>query len=97
MELVGAVASGEEAVQSFTQHWPDVTLMDLDIPSAAGITAIRQILKIDPAAYILGLFTYEGDESYVHAQRAGAWSCITKDRLNQDLASLVRDCARRVG
>jgi hypothetical protein len=40
---------------------------------------------------------YEGDESYVHAQRAGAWSCITKDRLNQDLASLVRDCARRVG
>jgi len=27
MQLVGVVASGEEAVHSFTQHRPDVTLM----------------------------------------------------------------------
>ncbi len=49
------------------------------------------------AACVLGLFTYEGDESDVHALRAGARSCLTKDRLNQDLVSLVRDCARRAG
>ena len=95
MELVAAVASGKEAVQSFTQHRPDVTLMDLDLPSAAGITAIQEILKIDPAACVLGLCTYEWDESSAHALRAGARSCLTKDRLNQDLVSLVRDCARR--
>ena len=97
MELVGAVASGEEAFQSFSEHRPDVTLMDLDLPYAAGITAIQKILKIDPAACVLGLFTYEGDESHVHAQRAGARSCLTKDRLNQDLVSLVRECATRTG
>ena len=97
MELVGAVASGEEAVQSFTEHRPDVILMDLDLPAAAGITAIRAILKIDPAACVLGLFTYEGDESHGHALRAGARSCLTKDRLNQELATLVRDCAGRAG
>jgi DNA-binding NarL/FixJ family response regulator len=95
MELVGAVASGEEAVQSFAQHRPDVTLMDLDLPSSAAIAAIREILKIDPAACVLGLFTYEGDQSRVHAQRAGASGCLAKDRLNQDLASLVRERARR--
>ena len=97
MELVGAVASGEEAVQSFTQNRPDVTLMDLDLPSAAGITAIQEILKIDPAACVLGLFTYEGDQSRVQAQRAGARGCLGKDRLNQDLAALVRDHAGRGG
>ena len=95
MELVGVVASGREAVEAFTQHRPDVTLMDLDLPSAAGITAIQEILKIDPAACVLGLCTYEWDESSAHALRAGARSCLTKDRLNQDLVSLVRDCARR--
>jgi len=94
-ELVGAVASGEEAVQSFTEHRPDVTLMDLDLPSAAGITAIQEILKIDPATCVLGLLTYEWEESGADALRAGARSCLTKDRLNQDLVSLVRDCARR--
>ena len=97
MELVGAVASGEEAVQSFSEQRPDVTLMDLDLPSAAAITAIREILKIDPAACVLGLFTYEEDESRAQALRAGARSCITKDRLNQDLVSLVQDCLRRPG
>ncbi len=69
--------------------------MDLDLPSGAGITAIQEILKIDPAACVLGLFTYEWDESCAQALRAGARSCITKDRLNEDLVSLVRDCARR--
>ena len=95
MELVGVLASGKEAVQAFTRIRPDVTLMDLDLPSAAGIRAIREILKIDPSACVLGLFTYEEDESRAHALRAGARNCITKDRLNQDLVSLVRECVRR--
>jgi DNA-binding NarL/FixJ family response regulator len=95
MELVGVVASVEEAVQAFTQHRPDVTLMDLDLPDGAGITAIREVLKLDPATCVIGISTYEWDESSTQALRAGARSCITKDRLNQDLASLVRDGVRR--
>jgi DNA-binding NarL/FixJ family response regulator len=97
MELVGLVASGKEAVSSFTELRPDATLMDLDLPFAAGITAIQEILKIDPAACVIGLFTYEGDVSRAHALRAGARICLTKDRLDQDLVSLVRDCGRCAG
>jgi two-component system NarL family response regulator len=97
MELVAVVASGEEAVEAFTQHRPDVTLMDLDLPSGAGITALERILKIDPAACVIGSSTYEWEESCAQALRAGARSCVTKDRLNQDLVALVRDCLRRAG
>jgi len=96
LELVAAVASAEECIRAFSRHRPDVTLMDLDLPSAAGIAAIREILKIDPAASVLGLFTYEEDASRARAVRAGARSCITKDKVSSDLFSLVRDCARRV-
>ena len=92
MELVGLVASGKEAVQAFTEHRPDITLMDLDLPGAEGLTALQEILKIDPAACVLGSLTYEEDESCKHALRVGAKSCITKDRLNQDLVPLIRDC-----
>jgi DNA-binding NarL/FixJ family response regulator len=95
MELVGIVASGEEAVQAFTQHQPNATLMDLDLPSGTGIEAIREILKVDPATCIIGTSTFERDESRARALRAGARHCITKDRLNQDLVSMVRDCAWR--
>ena len=97
MELVAVVASGEEAVQAYTQHRPDVTLMDLDLPSGAGIAALQRILKIDPTACVIGSSTYEWDEFCKKALRAGARSCITKDRLNQDLVALVRDCLRRAG
>ena len=97
MELVAVVASGEEAIQAYTQHRPDVTLMDLDLPSGAGITATQEILKIDPAACVIGSSTYELDESCAKALRAGARRCITKDRLNQDLVALVRESLRRSG
>jgi DNA-binding NarL/FixJ family response regulator len=94
MELVAVAASGQEAVQTFRQHRPDVTLMDLDLPHAEGLTTLREILKIDPATCVIGLLTYQEDESGAHALRAGAKSCVTKDRLNQDLVSLIRDHAR---
>jgi DNA-binding NarL/FixJ family response regulator len=94
MELVGVVASAGEAVQAFTGHRPDVTLMDLDLPAGAAIQAIQDILRIDPDTCVIGSSTYEWDESCAQALRAGARSCVTKDRLNQDLVSLVRDCTR---
>ena len=97
MELVAVAASGEEAVQAYTQHRPDVTLMDLDLPLGGGITALQRILKIDAAACVIGLSTYEWNESCTQALREGARSCITKDRLNQDLVALVQDCLRRTG
>jgi len=47
MQLVGATATAEEAVRMYFEHRPDVTLMDLDIPSAAAIGAIRKIRARD--------------------------------------------------
>jgi DNA-binding NarL/FixJ family response regulator len=71
--------------------------MDLDLPSRAGIAAIREIRQIDPNACVLGLLTYEWDQSRAEALRAGAYSCLTKDRLNDDLVSTVRRCLRLDG
>ena len=90
MELVCSVSSAEEALLSFTEHRPDVILMDLDLPSGAGISAIQEILALDPSAWIVGLFTYEWDAAGPRARRAGARACLTKDRLNDDLISLIR-------
>jgi DNA-binding NarL/FixJ family response regulator len=90
MELVVAAASAGEAVRLFRQHRPGVVLMDLDLPTAGAIAAIREMLQIDQAARIFGLLTHEWDESGTWALRAGARSCITKDRLSLDLPALVR-------
>jgi DNA-binding NarL/FixJ family response regulator len=91
MEIVCSVSSAEEAVRCFTEYRPDVILMDLDLPGGAGISAIQEILGLDSSAYIIGLLTYEWDTAGPRALRAGARACLTKDRLNDDLISLLRD------
>ena len=91
MDVVGSATNAREAVQLFAQYRPDVTLMDLDLPSASGIAAVEEILKLDREACIIGLLTYEGDPLCKQALRAGARVCITKDRLNDELISLIRE------
>ena len=52
-EVVGVVGSGLEAIQAYTQHHPDVVLMDYWMPRLNGVTACRNILAKDPAARII--------------------------------------------
>ena len=95
MELLGSATNASEAVQSFAQYRPDVTLMDLDLPSASGVAAIEEILKLDQEACVIGLLTYERDPLCKKAVRAGARTCLTKDRLNDELIPLIREEAAR--
>lgn len=95
MELLAVAATAEEAVELFRKHQPDLTLMDLDLPDGAGIRAIEQIRRIDPSTSILGLVTYEWDESAEEGVRAGAWGYLAKDRLHHDLVLRIRErCGR---
>ena len=64
MQLVGTAATAEQAVQMYLEQRPDMTLMDLDLPSESAIGAIRKICARDPGARIIGLTTYEPDASW---------------------------------
>jgi len=95
MQVVAEAAFADQAVQCFIQHQPNVALIDLDLPRADGIRAIREIRMIDPTACLFGLFTYESDESSSEALRAGARKCLAKDHLNHHLISSIRESRHR--
>jgi len=90
MQLVGAVATAEEAVHMYIEQRPDVTLMDLELPSEAALGAIRKIRARDNRARIIGLTTYEPDAAWARALAAGAWQCVAKDSLSDSLPGLIR-------
>jgi DNA-binding NarL/FixJ family response regulator len=90
MQLVGAVATAREAVQMYLEERPDVTLMDMDLPAEAALGAIRKICAHDAVARIIGLATYEPDETWARALAAGACQCVAKDRLSDMLPQLIR-------
>ena len=90
MKVIGTASTGEEAVELFERHRPDVVLMDLQLPGMPGTEAIAAIRRLDPQARIIVLTMYGGDEDIFRAIQAGAASYLLKDALSNDLVSIVR-------
>jgi DNA-binding NarL/FixJ family response regulator len=90
MKLVAEASNGREAVESFRIHRPDVTLMDIQMPSFNGIEAIARIQSEFPDARIIVLTTYTGDTQVVKALRAGARGYILKGHVHRELLETIR-------
>ena len=92
--VVGAAASGEEALRLAGEHVPDVVLMDLLMPGMDGVEAIRRLKQLSPRTQLLVLTSYDQDEHVFPAIRAGALSYLLKDVSPRELADAVRKAAR---
>jgi len=90
MEIVGEGSNGQEAVDLFRQLRPDITLMDLRMPALSGAEAIRQIRSEFPAARIIVLTTFDGDEDIYRAVQAGAQGYLLKDMFFEELEAAIR-------
>ena len=90
MEVVGEAKDGEEAVEQYFLHHPDITLMDLRLPGKDGVEAISIIREREPSARIIVLTTYEGAEDVYRALRAGAKAYLLKDAPREELLECIR-------
>ena len=90
LELVAQASNGQEAVEQFRTHHPDITLMDLQMPKMNGIEAIEAIRKDSPDARIIVLTTYAGDAQAVRALKAGAFGYLLKSSLRKELIETIR-------
>ena len=98
MKLVAEACNGEEAIEKFRIHRPDVTLMDLQMPGLNGIEAMNRILSEFPDARIIVLTTYSGDAQVLRALRAGARAYMLKghDRELLETIHLVMEGRKRI-
>ena len=91
MAVAASAASGEESIELFRRHRPDVTLMDLQLGAMSGVEAIRAIRGENATANIVVLTMYQGDEDIYRALEAGAATYLLKDTLSDDLIRTVRE------
>lgn len=73
--------SGEEAIQLFRTHHPDILLIDIQMPGLSGLEAGEAILKEDPKARILFLTTFSDNEYIVKALQIGARGYLIKQEI----------------
>src|SRR5664279_2554063 len=91
MKVVAVAASGEESVDLFRQHRPDITLMDLQLGGISGVEAIRAIRREAADSKVIVLTMYQGDEDIYRAMQAGAATYLLKDTLSDDLTRVIRE------
>ncbi len=93
IEVAGAAADGEQALELVAEHHPDAILLDLHMPVLDGIGATRRLTAEHPGVAIVVLTTYADDNSVLEALRAGARSYLTKDADRTHIAQALRAAA----
>jgi DNA-binding NarL/FixJ family response regulator len=93
IEVVAAVASGDEAPHVCASLAPDVVLMDYRMPGLNGADATRAVLAACPTARVILLSASVTGEEREEVLAAGAVACITKDEDFDHLVSAVCEAA----
>jgi DNA-binding NarL/FixJ family response regulator len=93
IDVVGAAADGEQALELVAEHQPDAILLDLHMPVLDGIGATRRLVAEHPGVAIVVLTTYLDDNSVLEALQAGARSYLTKDADRADIGRALQAAA----
>ncbi|CAL9384956.1 response regulator [Streptomyces atacamensis] len=90
IEVVGEAADGAEGVARAEELRPDVVLMDLRMPGADGVEALRTLRGLDNPARVLVVTSFTEQRTVVPALRAGAAGYVYKDIDPDALAGAIR-------
>jgi two-component system chemotaxis response regulator CheY len=77
-EVVGEAENGQKAVEKFQELKPDLTTMDITMPEMDGITAVKEIKKIDANAKVIMCSAMGQQAMVIEAIQCGARDFIVK-------------------
>lgn len=88
--VVGEASNGEEAIELYQDKRPDVVLMDITMPKVDGLTAMKEILKIDPEAKIIMCSALGQQSLIVQALQMGARDFIVKPFREERVVASIK-------
>ncbi|HJV82012.1 chemotaxis response regulator protein-glutamate methylesterase [Noviherbaspirillum sp.] len=102
--VIGAAADPLLALTRMKDEWPDVIVLDIEMPRMDGLTFLRKIMGERPTPVVIcSTLTEKGAQTTIEAMAAGAVAVITKPKLglkqylkdtSDDLVNAVRAAAR---
>ena len=90
MVVVAEGTNGQQAIELYRLHKPDITLIDLRMPVMGGVEAIAAIRQEFPDARLIVLTTFDGDEDIYRSLQAGAQGYLLKDMFFEELEDAIR-------
>jgi two-component system chemotaxis response regulator CheY len=77
-EVIGEGANGNDAVSQYQELRPDIMTLDITMPEKDGLTALREILSVEPAARIVMCSALGQESKVLEAIRSGAKDFVVK-------------------
>ena len=94
IEVVATAANGDEAVRVAREKMPDVVIVDLNMPPAGGLTALRTLRAEGWRNPVLVLTVSDAEEDLAAAMQAGAQGYLLKDMEPDDVVDAVQRAVR---
>ena len=100
IKVIGAAPDPIFALSRMEKDWPDVIVLDIEMPRMDGITFLRKLMHEHPTPVVIcSTLTAKGAEITMQAMSAGAVDIITKPTVNlknflQDSKTLLADAIR---
>ncbi|WP_435627173.1 protein-glutamate methylesterase/protein-glutamine glutaminase [Candidatus Ferrigenium straubiae] len=103
IELIGAASDPVFAMEKMRARWPDVIVLDVEMPRMDGITFLKKIMAERPTPVVIcSTLTEKGAATTMQALEAGAFSIVTKPKVglkkflensSDDLVSTIKAAA----
>lgn len=93
MQVVAEAGTSAAAIEMYRLHQPDVVLMDYHLPDKSGVETIETIRTEFPAARVLMLTIFDGEEDIYRAVSAGARGYLTKSAECAEVLMAIRRIA----
>ena len=82
IEVIGAAADPVFAMTRMQANWPDVIVLDIEMPRMDGITFLKKLMADRPTPVVIcSTLTEKGAETTMQAMAAGAISIVTKPKI----------------
>ena len=104
IEVIAAVADPLFAMQRMKTQWPDVIVLDVEMPRMDGVTFLRKLMQERPTPVVIcSTLTEAGAPTTIEALAAGAVTVITKPKIGlkqylqeaaHELVTAVRTASR---
>ncbi len=89
--------NGQEAVERYREHKPELVMMDITMPVMDGLAAVREIKKVDPNARIVMCSALGQQAMVIEAVKAGARDFIVKPFQPERVLETVRKVLVQAG
>lgn len=91
---IGAFPNGEAALKQLPRDWPDIILMDINLPQMSGIECVAKLKAIKSSVHVIMLTVHVDSELIFKSLKAGAGGYLIKQSSPAEILDALGDVLR---